>query len=140
MKSIESVICRFIQKWIADPLQFSGVNLEFQRNATILLATACLFGMFLIHGYYHQWFLAALTGAAVLAMVGASMWSAGRYCVWQLWALLLVVDVLVLIVDFSAARVLDVMLDVAVLLNHFLNQCDPKPPRGNVKFAMEGGV
>lgn len=139
MSNAELAITRFVQKWIADPLQFSGVSLSFQIRASSGLVVASWLGLAVLYAQHKEWPNLAVTGLAVFVTLAATMFELFPVASsWQLWIGFLIVDMIALVSKLDAHNLINVPMDVGALLYIFLKKCEPKPPCGNLKSATEG--
>ena len=149
MKRLDAAITKFVQNWIADPLQFSGIVLEWQ----VLAASVIIVVGFIWCDYFdiirQDWFWIGIDGLATPLMIIYVMYaltSPGHKMFIRnnvSWSLILAA--------FTAADVVRLsvigfryygndavaLFDFGLFLRNYLLKCKPKPPVGNQKVATE---
>lgn len=142
--AIESRIQAFVQNWIADPSQWSGISLDWQlRGAYILMALGVL-GWSVVDALHKRWGGMAVDGllvplaisTIVYGLSGPHKMVIAKESKWfGLIACLLTIQP-----HFGAIDITDISIRFFALgmaLRHYLARCKRKPPSGNLKLAQE---
>ncbi len=148
LTALESGIQSFVQSWIADPLQFSGVCLETQiRLVTAAVCAAVIswnFEAILLSNWL--WLSVMAIWACTLlheSVFGLSadikMWITSHRWNWIYWVSL---SIIYMFLQFAmrSFTLFDFALYVVTLgfaLRWFLLKCQPKPPVGNPRTVSD---
>lgn len=145
IERIESRIQKFVQDWIADPLQWSGFALEWQiRTACWICAIGWIWEAY-NDAMKKSWGGLAMDGLiipmalsdVVYGISGAEKIS--RQASWirylgLFWALSSLID---LATVWSDHKYSNLVVSLGLFLRHYLIGCKPKPPIGNLHAAQE---
>jgi hypothetical protein len=141
---IDSRILSFVQKWIADPLQFSGVTLERQVWMACVVAAAGWLCAACFDAADRKWWLLGMDGLVIpfaMALVVYGMSAAHRMVVVGdrtggiFWLGMFVLGCVFLVPDPGNRREIAFKLvEGGMALRYYLLNCKPKPPVGKVIY------
>lgn len=143
---IEALIQKAVQDWIADPLQFSGIDLASQVRAACIAIAALLIFMVCCEAGAKDWLSMAITALvipfAVATAVYFNMSSVATVLFkheWCLWGGLVVGETVgaLLVSSIDIRGVVMMALYLMLFLRWFLCQCRPKPPVGKLQQCTQ---
>lgn len=145
LSAIDSRIQSFVQDWIADPLQWSGICLDWQvRGACIGALVGWLAGAFL-DSMERDWVGLVLKSPMVAYTLWISLYGLDPAVKLMLakaktdgifWFSLLVFSAVSLVVAFNGRMVAIAIVEASLGLRYYLLRCKPKPPAANLKAVM----
>lgn len=142
----ESGIQSWVQNWIADPLQFAGIDLDRQLRLLCGIIAICCVVIACREALAHQWLWVAFTGLLILAYLSCAVYGIslphkvammGSRREWLLWSSAIVLHLLSWVMLSVLTKPEWLVFEITILLRWFLVRCKPKPPIGNLQTASD---
>ncbi len=150
MNAIDQAVTAFVQRWIADPLQFGGICLDWQvRGASAVVLAGWLWGAYLdvIDRY---WLGVALKGLMIPVALHNLIYDIdpGTKLMIRKESFMSLLLLVMWLVGLPSLLTLDPrtfaieLLFLGLTLRSYLVKCRPKPPAGNMRavLRLEGSM
>ena len=146
MKRLDAAITRFVQNWIADPLQWSGVKLERQVQLSVILSFLGWIGVAYFDVALRNWWGVGFDGLVVPAALASVVYGLGpeeklatsKSLFRLVWLAFFLQDSTVSILGMTSnRRTVFMCVTLGLTLRGYLLACKPKPPAGSMKFVPE---
>jgi hypothetical protein len=144
---LESPIQSFVQDYIADPLQWSGVSLGQQIRGCCGMICIGWIGLLVANVALKEWTWMVVNVIVLAERLRVVIWGlssieklqdAKTRWVWKLWLFILASELIGVILGIKDPHRFGwFFIEIGIILYFFLIRCKPKPPVGNLKGVMD---
>lgn len=148
IEKIDGVLLRFIQNWICDPMQFSGICIDNQLRGACAIAVIGWVWWSYFDLMEKRWVSVGIDGLIIPITLAYVFYGVDPYVklllakssAWAVtWVLFLAVDLSELFIrGTSAERIEKSLVSVGMVLRSYFVKCKPKPPVGSTKVVFDG--